>query len=109
MTGHAMMAKMAIIRSTTMQVSATEAKNRFGYFCSCAKSEPVIVEKDGRPDTVLIGYEDYEALMSATKKKSLAQRRKDFNEKYKEWIKAQNEDFDQHGIWSDGLVPWQQG
>jgi prevent-host-death family protein len=92
-----------------MQVSATEAKNRFGYFCSQAKSEPVIVEKDGRPDTVILDYEEYKALKSAVEKKSLSQRKKEFNDTYKDWIRAQNEDFDKNGIWSDGLVPWQQG
>jgi prevent-host-death family protein len=92
-----------------MQVSATEAKNRFGYFCSQAKTEPVIVEKDGRPDTVLLDYEEYKALSSAAQKKSLAQRKKEFNETYKDWIRQQNEDFEKNGIWCDGLVPWQQG
>jgi prevent-host-death family protein len=91
-----------------MQVTATEAKNRFGYFCSQAKSEPVIVEKDGRPDTVLLDYEEYRAMQSAAQKKSFAQRKKEFNERYKDWIQMQNEDFAKHGIWSDGLVSWQQ-
>ena len=31
-----------------MLVTATEAKNRFGYVCAQAKTEPVFVEKDGR-------------------------------------------------------------
>ena len=37
-----------------MQVSATEAKNRFGYICAQAKTEPVFVEKDGRIATVIL-------------------------------------------------------
>ena len=55
-----------------MQVTATEAKNRFGYFCSQAKSEPVIVEKDGRPDTVLLAYDEFQALKAAASKCRLA-------------------------------------
>ena len=37
-----------------MQVTATEAKNRFGAICAHAKHEPVFVEKDGRIDTVRV-------------------------------------------------------
>ncbi len=92
-----------------MQITATDAKNRFGYFCGQAKSEPVIVEKDGRPDTVLLGYEEFQALKAAAEKKSLAQRKKEFNETYRDWLRAQNEHFEREGLWCDGLVPWQQG
>lgn len=90
-----------------MQVTATEAKNRFGFLCSQAKIEPVIVEKDGRPDTVLLAYEEFQALKAAADRKTLAQRRKEFNETYRDWIRAQHEDFEKNGVWSDGLVPWQ--
>jgi prevent-host-death family protein len=89
-----------------MQITATEAKNRFGYFCSQAKSEPVIVEKDGRPDTVLVDYEEFQALKAAVGRKTMAQRKKEFNDTYKDWIALQNEHFDQHGLWCDGLVSW---
>jgi len=92
-----------------MQVTATEAKNRFGYFCSRAKSEPVIVEKDGRPDTVLLGYEEFQQLTAASSRKSLASRKKEFDETYREWIEAQNRDFEENGLWCEGLVAWQQG
>ncbi len=40
-----------------MQVTATEAKNRFGDDCGQAKADPGIVEKDGRIDTVLVDHE----------------------------------------------------
>ncbi|MBI5275537.1 MAG: type II toxin-antitoxin system Phd/YefM family antitoxin [Burkholderiales bacterium] len=91
-----------------MQITATEAKNRFGYFCSRAKNEPVIVEKDGRPDTVLLGFEEFQALKAAAQKKSPAQRKKEFNDTYREWIRAQNEDYERNGLWCEGLVAWQQ-
>lgn len=89
-----------------MQVTATEAKNRFGYFCSQAKNEPVVVEKDGRPDTVLVDYEEFQALKAAVDRKNLAQRKKEFNETYKAWLEAQNAHFEKHGVWCDGLVSW---
>ncbi len=91
-----------------MQVTATEAKNRFGFYCSQAKSEPVVVEKDGRPDTVILSYEEFEALRAAADRKSLAQRRREFNETYKEWIADQNRHFEAHGLWCEGLVAWQE-
>lgn len=91
-----------------MQVTATDAKNRFGYYCSQAKSEPVIVEKDGRPDTVLLDYETFQALQQAAASRSIAQRKREFNETYREWIQAQKDHFDKHGLWCDGMVSWQQ-
>lgn len=30
-----------------------------------------------------------------------------FNKTYGDWIRAQQEDFEKNGLWSDGLVPWQ--
>jgi len=45
-----------------MIVTATDAKNRFGALCLQAKEEPVIVEKAGRPDTVLLSWGDYQRL-----------------------------------------------
>jgi prevent-host-death family protein len=89
-----------------MQVTATEAKNRFGYFCSQAKSEPVIVEKDGRPDTVLLDYEEFRALKAAAQKKSMVQRKKEFNETYKDWIEQQNALIEKYGIPLEEYRPW---
>jgi prevent-host-death family protein len=89
-----------------MQVTATEAKNRFGYFCSQAKSEPVIVEKDGRPDTVLVDYDEFQALKAASDRKTLTQRKKEFNATYKEWIDEQNRHFDKYGAFGEELRPW---
>ena len=92
-----------------MQITATQAKNRFGYFCAQAKSDPVFVEKDGRPDSVIVSYESYRALkdLAAVNTKSLTQRRQEFNDTYKDWIADQNRHFEEHGLWCDGLVAWQ--
>jgi len=46
-----------------MEVSATEVKNKFGKFSDIARNEPVIVEKTGRKNIVLIAFEEYERLI----------------------------------------------
>ncbi len=92
-----------------MQITATQAKNRFGYVCAQAKLEPVFVEKGGRVDSVIVSAEQFEALQAAGHKKSVAQRRKEFNENYKDWIALQNQHHAQHGLWCEGLVAWTQG
>jgi PHD/YefM family antitoxin component YafN of YafNO toxin-antitoxin module len=89
-----------------MNVTATEAKNRFGYVCAQAKSEPVFIEKDGRVDSVIVSFEQFEALKDAGNKESTAQRQRDFNRRYKAWIDEINQDFDANGLWCDGLRMW---
>jgi prevent-host-death family protein len=91
-----------------MQVTATEAKNRFGSVCTHAKTEPVVVEKDGRPDSVIVSFDMFQALKAAGQAKSMAQRKKEFAETYKDWIALQNQQFEQHGLWCDGVVAWPQ-
>jgi prevent-host-death family protein len=94
------------MKGAAMQVTATDAKNRFGFYCRQAKAEPVVVEKDGRPDTVLVDYEEFQALKSAVVKKSMAQRRKEFNERYKDWIADQNRIVDEFGVFGEEYRLW---
>ena len=61
-----------------MLVTATEAKNRFGYVCSQAKIEPIFVEKDGRIDSVILSLQQFEALKISASGTSIAQRQRDF-------------------------------
>lgn len=89
-----------------MLISATEAKNRFGYFCAQAKKAPVMVEKGGRVDTVMLSVEQYEALMTGGQPKTLAQRQREFNETYKDWIAEQNRHFEQHGVFGEEFRVW---
>lgn len=89
-----------------MQVTATEAKNRFGYFCAQAKTEPVFVEKDGRIDSVILSVQHFEALKSAGQKKTLEERQKAFNQTHKDWIEEQNARFEKNGLWCDDLRVW---
>jgi prevent-host-death family protein len=86
-----------------MRVTATEAKNRFGALCLEAKEAPVVVEKAGQPDTVLLSYADYQRLTAAQNTRS---RRKQFSEQYADWIAAQNAAIDERGVWSDELRAW---
>ena len=44
-------------------VSATEARVHFGELMRRAKSGPVIVEKDGKPDVVVISKQEYDKLV----------------------------------------------
>lgn len=89
-----------------MQVSATQAKNRFGAICAQAKTEPVFVEKDGRVDTVILSAQQFFALRDATQSNNLAQRKADFETTHSAWLVEQNQRFDAHGLWCDELRVW---
>ena len=89
-----------------MQVTATQAKNRFGALCAHAKSEPVFVEKDGRIDTVILSAQQFDALQAASQPRTLAQRQRAFEQTHKAWLDEQNARFDKHGLWCDDLRVW---
>jgi hypothetical protein len=55
---------------------------------------------------VVISSERYEHLLKVESRESMALRRRRFNERYKEWLAAQQQQFDAHGLWSDGLQIW---
>lgn len=88
-----------------MHVTATDAKNHFGALCQQAKQAPVVVEKAGQPDTVLVSWSDYQRLTQA-KPASLRVRRKLFAEQHRAWLDAHNQHHEQHGLWSDELRVW---
>lgn len=87
-------------------VTATEAKNRFGQLCQQAKREPVVIQKAGRPDTVLLSYEDYQRLTALPAAASLAERRRAFNAEYQEWLAVHNAQHDAAGLWNDDVRLW---
>ncbi|HOB92566.1 MAG TPA: type II toxin-antitoxin system prevent-host-death family antitoxin [Aquabacterium sp.] len=89
-----------------MRVTATDAKNRFGALCLQAKTAPVVVEKAGVPDTVLLSYADYQRLTAPAASASMAARRRAFNAEYKDWIDAQNAYHDAHGLWNEEFRLW---
>lgn len=89
-----------------MQVTATEAKNRFGAICAQAKTKPVYVEKDGRIDTVILSAQQFEALRSAAQSKTPELRKAEFEKMHSAWIAEQNSRFEVHGLWCDDLRVW---
>jgi len=89
-----------------MQVTATQAKNRFGAICAQAKTKPVYVEKDGRIDTVIVSAQQFEALQTAAQSKTLVQRKTQFEKTHKAWIAEQNSRFEANGLWCDDLRVW---
>lgn len=44
------------------EAAATEAKNRFGHLLEMAMTEPVAIEKKGRPVAVLMSLAEYQRL-----------------------------------------------
>jgi antitoxin Phd len=46
-----------------MHVSATVFKNNFGQYMEASIREPVIVEKSGRPASVLLSYHDFQKFL----------------------------------------------
>ncbi|NQW66928.1 MAG: type II toxin-antitoxin system Phd/YefM family antitoxin [Burkholderiales bacterium] len=89
-----------------MQITATEAKNRFCSICAQAKKEPVFVEKAGQIDTVILSVDQYRALQANQNTDSLATRKQQFESEFAEWIAAQNAWVETHGIPGADLRPW---
>ena len=89
-----------------MQITATEAKNRFGRICAQAKKEPVFVEKAGQIDTVILSVDLYRALQAKQNTESLSTRKQQFESQFAEWIKAQNAWIETHGVPGADLRPW---
>jgi prevent-host-death family protein len=89
-------------RETGMRISATDAKNRFGQVCSEAKRGPVIVEKGGRPDTVIVSFEQWESVTRPSGA-NLRARRRQFVEAHREWLDAYREQVEREGTFGATL------
>lgn len=89
-----------------MQVTATEAKNRLGYYLSQAQREPVQIMKNERIAAVIVSAERYAELEAAEKQKSTASRRRAFNDTYKDWLAAQADLIDRVGVFGEDMRPW---
>lgn len=96
------MANLAIDTRQAMRISATDAKNRFGQVCSEAKRGPVIVEKDGRPDTVIVSFEQWQSV-SRPADASVRARRRRFVEAHREWLDAYREEVERDGVFGATL------
>lgn len=90
-----------------MHISATHAKNRFGQMLDACQTEPVFIDKSGRPHGVLVSMQTYVNLQ-ARGKASERPRALDVSQafylEHKAWIDHHNTLFDTHGVWSDGLL-----
>jgi PHD/YefM family antitoxin component YafN of YafNO toxin-antitoxin module len=100
------LAKIAKPEETAMQITATEAKNRFGSICALAKRAPVFVEKAGQIDTVIMSADQYRELQANQNNSSLASRKKKFEAEFGEWIAAQNTWVEKQGVPGSDLRPW---
>ena len=49
-----------------VEISATDAKNRFGEVLEMARKEPVRIQKNGRDVAVMLSAEEYAALAAAS-------------------------------------------
>jgi antitoxin Phd len=47
-----------------INITATELKNRLGRYLDMAETDPVMVEKSGRPKSVLISHEMYRKFLA---------------------------------------------
>jgi antitoxin Phd len=47
-----------------MHITATDLKNRLGQYLEVAIREPVVVEKSGRPTSVVISYDEYQRFLA---------------------------------------------
>ena len=91
-----------------LKISVTKAKNQFGAICALAKQEPVLVEKDGRPDTVILSTSLYEELLRNQQKSQGSEKEasKRFAKAHKEFIQFWTEETEKHGSWSEKLQNW---
>ena len=89
-----------------MNVTATDAKNRFGQVLEQAQRQPVVIEKAGRPHSVVLSVEQYEALLPKRQRGSAATAGKRFYAQYKEWVDEQNQRFEKYGLWNDEFRRW---
>ena len=89
-----------------MNVTATDAKNRFGQVLEQAQSQPVFIEKAGRRHSVVISNLRYEELVRAESGTTLAERKRHFDTQYKDWIAEQNQRVATHGLWNEEFRRW---
>lgn len=89
-----------------MDVTATEAKNRFGDICALAKTEPVFVRKSGKIDSVILSAKQFNNLKSANQSKDSAKKKLDFEKTHAKWFKEVNMRSKENGLWCDDLRVW---
>jgi prevent-host-death family protein len=93
-----------------MQITATEAKNRFGQVLDACQRAPVTIEKAGRRHGVLLSAQQFDELMAQVQlpePSAAAQTAGDrFYAQYKEWVDMMNEMVARSGIPCEEYRPW---
>ena len=90
-----------------MQITATEAKNRFGQLLVQCQREVVTIKKSGRRHSVLMSVQDYDALVA--QRPAVAASKdpgKRFYEQYKDWVDMNNRIVEDHGVFGEELRSW---
>jgi prevent-host-death family protein len=100
-----------------MNVTATEAKNRFGQVLEEAQVRPVVIEKSGRRHSVLLSARQYDALVAAAQAVPAVAAASPVGEphspeavrfyaQYKDWVDMQNEHYEKYGIFGEEYRVW---
>lgn len=89
-----------------MRISATEAKNRFGQVLEQAQHGPVVIEKSGRPHSVVVSAEQFDALRSAARQPKVPMTGERFYAAYKDWVDEQNRLVEKYGLFGEEWRAW---
>jgi len=93
-----------------MNLTATDAKNRFGQVLEQAQKRPVFIEKAGRRHSVVMSVELYDRLVAAKAEPAgdveVSEAGRQFYEKYKDWVDMQNELVEKYGIFGEEYRVW---
>jgi|JRYF01.1.fsa_nt_gb prevent-host-death family protein len=96
-----------------MNITSTDAKNRFGQVLDEAQKRPVVIEKSGRRHSVIMSAEHYDRLVARAAQAAgpapdapLNPQAQAFCARYKDWVDEQNRHFEQHGIWNEEFRTW---
>lgn len=91
-----------------MNLTATDAKNRFGQVLEQAQKRPVFIEKAGRRHSVVMSVELYDRLVAskAPVATDVSEEGRQFYEKYKDWVDMQNQLVEQHGVFGEEYRVW---
>lgn len=97
-----------------MNISSTDAKNRFGRLLDEAQKRPVTIEKSGRRHSVLMSAELYDRLVAAAGRRAAEPEPQfeaspegaAFYAKYKDWVDMQNEHYEKYGVFGEEYRVW---
>lgn len=97
-----------------MNISSTDAKNRFGQVLDEAQKRPVTIEKSGRRHSVLMSAEWYDRLVAAAGRRAaepvppadVSPEGAAFYAKYKDWVDLQNDHYEKYGVFGEEYRVW---